>query len=126
MAARGNRSGAVGVELTGARSAGDASGGRRRQAKPGGGGGLGNKVTLMVGQFVNQISGRSGERVDHLTLTTTNGDKVDGGGNGGGPFDETIPTGSFLLGFAGRSGSELDQIQFVFGKPQQASWAPRP
>jgi hypothetical protein len=88
----------------------------------GNGGDLGNKVTLMLGQYVTAISGRSGSRVDHLTLTTSNGDRVDGGRDGGSPFTESIPSGAILIGFAGRSGSELDQIQFVYGKLDKADW----
>lgn len=92
----------------------------------GDGGGLGNKLTLMAGQFVTRISGRSGARVDHLTFTITNGSTLDGGGNGGGPFDWSVPGGSFLLGFSGRSAAELDRIQFVYGSFAPATWVAPP
>jgi len=89
-------------------------------------GNVGGHIVLQAGQFVTQISVRSGESVDRLTLTTSNGDKVDGGGNGGaGPFTVPVPEKSFLLGFAGRSGADLDNIQFVFGSLSPATWRAR-
>ena len=90
----------------------------------GGGGSLGNKLNLMSGEFVTKVTGRSGARVDHLTITITNGGKVDGGGTGGNFFDWSVPTNSFVLGFKGRSARELDQITFIYAQFGAAKWTP--
>ncbi|HEU5412399.1 MAG TPA: jacalin-like lectin [Candidatus Angelobacter sp.] len=90
----------------------------------GNGGTLSGKLNLLPGQFIKNVSGRSGARVDHLTITAVSGEKIDGGGGGGSAFNWTVPAGTFMLGFSGRSGNELDQIQFVFGKFDPATWTP--
>jgi hypothetical protein len=88
----------------------------------GGGGGLSQKLTVMPGQFVSRITGRSGTRVDQLGFTLTDGRTVAGGGSGGGPFDWTATGADLVLGFSGRSGSRLDKFQPVVARLQPAKW----
>ena len=91
----------------------------------GDGGGLGNVLTLLEGQFVTKVEGRSGARVDNLKFTITDGRSVSGGGGGGGPFTFEPPAGAFIMGFSGRSGAELDRIEFVHAKLKPAIWRRR-
>nr|WP_199064073.1 hypothetical protein [Chromobacterium sp. ASV5] len=88
----------------------------------GGGGGLSQTLTLLPGQFVNRLWGRSGGYVDQLNLAISDGRSVGGGGNGGGAFDWRAPQGSVVLGFRGRSGKYLDQVSAVYATLQAASW----
>jgi hypothetical protein len=85
------------------------------------GGTLSAKLNLLSGEFVTNVAGRSGARVDHLIITSGT-EKIEGGGGGGSPFNWPVPNNTFMLGFAGRSGKELDQIQFVYGKFDSATW----
>jgi hypothetical protein len=98
--------------------------GRTWTAEHGGNGGRPvNQLDLTGAQFATQTSGRSGNRVDHLTIDFTGGNSFSGGGNGGDAFAVPVPAGSFLLGFAGRCYAELDQISFVYGSFQAATWS---
>jgi hypothetical protein len=76
--------------------------------------------------FVTDVAGRSGSRVDNLQVTITDGRRVGGGGSGGAPFDLANPSGYFTMGFHGRSGSELDAIGVTYGKLEPATWHPWP
>jgi hypothetical protein len=94
-----------------------------QQFKHGGdGGNLSALLTLLPGQFVTRIFGRSGEYVDNLTVQLSDGRTVGGGGGGGGPYDWSVPSGSFVLGFSGRSGGYLDQIQVIYATLAPAKW----
>lgn len=88
----------------------------------GGGGSEGNTLTLLGGQFICQLKGRCGARVDQLNITLTDGRSVGGGGSGGGEFTWTVPPGAFMLGFSGRCGAELDAVQGVFASFTAAKW----
>jgi hypothetical protein len=98
--------------------------GKKWTAEHGGTGGtLSAKLNLLHDQFVTNVAGRSGSRVDHLTISSGT-EKIEGGGSGGSPFNWTPSKDTFMLGFAGRSGTELDQIQFLSGKFESATWKP--
>jgi hypothetical protein len=89
----------------------------------GGGGGLSQTLTLLPGQFVTSLSGRSGEYVDQVRLTISDNRSLAGGGGGGGPFAWNVPSGSIVLGFSGRSGGYLDQVDAVYATLQSARWS---
>ncbi|MDN0084081.1 jacalin-like lectin [Crenobacter sp. SG2305] len=88
----------------------------------GGGGGQSQTLTLQPGQFITQVSGRSGRYVDQLRITISDGRSVGGGGGGGSAFDWTVPSGSVVLGFYGRSGKYLDQIGVTYATLKPAQW----
>lgn len=88
----------------------------------GNGGGASNVLTLLPGQFIQRLNGRSGARVDQLNITLTDGRSVGGGGGGGSAYDWSVPNGSFVLGFSGRSGAELDAVRAVYATFTPASW----
>jgi hypothetical protein len=89
----------------------------------GNGGSTGNTLTLLPGQFIQRLNGRSGARIDQLNITLTDGRSVGGGGGGGSPYDWSVPNGSFVLGFSGRSGAELDAVRAVFATFTPAKWS---
>lgn len=96
--------------------------GEWREEHGGNGGSAGNVLTLLPGQSVKSLTGRSGSRVDQLNITLSDGRSVGGGGNGGSPYNWSVPSGSFMLGFSGRSGSELDAVSAVYANFMPAKW----
>jgi len=80
-------------------------------------------VRLRQGEFITEVSGRFGGRVDQLTITTSGGQKVSGGAMGGTHvFRFTPPPGSFIVGFSGRSGNGLDSLVIHTASFQPAEW----
>ena len=77
------------------------------------GGNLGQPLFFQEGERINNISGRSGSRLDNIDIMTNFNNHVTGGGKGGGPFNMTIPQGEYVIGFNIRSGNEVDQIQVI-------------
>ena len=62
-------------------------GGQLALPKHGGDGGLETRFGLRSGEFITEISGRSGEFVDSLTIETNLGARIGLGGLGGGPVE---------------------------------------
>jgi hypothetical protein len=88
----------------------------------GGGGNLSQNLSLLPGQFVTKLAGRSGGYVDQFVVTLSDGRSVGGGGGGGDPFNWAASGGGIVLGFYGRSGRYLDQVGVVVGTLQAAKW----
>ncbi|SRR6266699_2875752 len=80
----------------------------------GGNGGLLTVITLNAGEFITEISGRTGSFVDSLMLKTNQGRIFRYLGGDGGPnpfrFHLDIRSGEEIFGFSGRSGQFLDAI----------------
>lgn len=93
-----------------------------RQYHGGNGGTLGPLLTLLPGQFITGISGRSSEYIDHLQIQISDGRTVGGGGNEGESYSWKVPENCFVLGFSGRSANYLDQIQINYAGFKPASW----
>jgi hypothetical protein len=100
----------------------DADGNAWTTQHGGGGGGLSQVLTILPGQFVTRIDGRTGARVDRLLYTLSDGRTLGGGGNGGSPFDWSAAAADIVLGFSGRSAARLDKIQPVVARLQPAKW----
>jgi hypothetical protein len=75
-------------------------------------------ATLNGDDYWSEFTVRAGEYVDHLTLVSKNGRKVDGGGDGG---DQAHQSGLRIISIAGRSGLYLDQISLDVVLGYQAS-----
>ena len=83
--------------------------------KHGGDGGIEARFGLRPGEFFTQISGRSGEFLDSLTLETNLGARLGFGGLGGGPVEgyEDPPDTDGpqeIVAFFGASGEFIDSI----------------
>ena len=67
-------------------------------------------------EFITQISGRSGSRLDQIKFTLNTGrESMAYGGGGGSPFTINV-AGSVLKAFYGKSGSEIDQLGCYFAE----------
>jgi Jacalin-like lectin domain len=93
--------------------------------KHGGDGGSEARLGLRSGEFITEISGRSGEFVDSLTIETNLGTRIGFGGPGGGPVEgyELPPDTESLqevVAFFGASGTLIDRIG-VHTRPHQGS-----
>jgi hypothetical protein len=73
----------------------------------GNGGGAQSALSLSSDEYIDQVTVRSGSRIDRLELRTNHGRTMVHGGSGGKP--RTLKN-IRVLGFGGRSGSELDQL----------------
>ena len=86
----------------------------------GSGGGL-EVLRLGRGEYINEIKGRYGARLDSLTIGVE-GKRADwtgfhaGGSGGSADFRYQAPYGMEIIGFRGRSGAELDAIGVVLRK----------
>lgn len=78
----------------------------------GGEGGAANTIMLADGEQVLELRGRSGERIDSLTIRTTMRTLGPFGGGGGTQDFALAPVGP-VLGLHGRSGAELDAIGVI-------------
>jgi hypothetical protein len=90
-------------------------GGQLALPKHGGDGGLETRFGLRPGEFITEISGRSGEFVDSLTVETNLGARIGFGGSGGGPVEgyEVPPDTDGqqeVVAFFGASGTFIDSI----------------
>jgi hypothetical protein len=89
--------------------------GKLELPKHGGEGGGEVSFGMRPGEFITEISGRSGEFVDSLTIETNFGLRVGFGGPGGGPVEGyELPPDSAgtqeVVAFFGGSGEYLDRI----------------
>ena len=90
-------------------------GGQLALPKHGGDEGLETRFGLRSGEFITEISGRSGQFVDSLTIETNLGARIGLGGLGGGPVEgyelppDTAGTQEVVALF-GASGTLLDRI----------------
>lgn len=67
---------------------------------------------FQTNEYIKNVSGKSGSKLDRLTIIT-NKKSFTYGGNGGSSFNISIPPSGFhVLGFFGRSGSKIDNIGF--------------
>ncbi|MED1663492.1 jacalin-like lectin [Brevibacillus laterosporus] len=82
---------------------------RAPQEFHGGNGGTQAIVFFEDDEHIIRITGRTGSRVDQLTITTNKRTYGSYGGNGGSPFEIDAAN---IGGFFGRSGSEIDAIGF--------------
>lgn len=83
--------------------------------KHGGDGGLETRIGLRPGEFITEISGKSGEFLDSLTVETNLGARLGFGGPGGGPVEgyEFPPETDGLqevVAFFGASGQFIDRL----------------
>lgn len=83
--------------------------------KHGGDGGLEMRLGLRPNEFITEISGRSGEFLDSLTLETNLGARVGFGGPGGGPVDgyelpPDVDGQQEVVAFFGASGTLIDRL----------------
>ena len=85
-------------------------------AKHGGDGGSCQTLVLSSGEFITEISGRSGQFVDSLVIRTNLGAVLTAGGTGGSlPFRYTAANDRVqIVGFMGRSGDFLDAFGVVY------------
>eukprot|EP01016_Furgasonia_blochmanni_P054832 TRINITY_DN9081_c0_g4_i2.p2 TRINITY_DN9081_c0_g4~~TRINITY_DN9081_c0_g4_i2.p2 ORF type:complete len:122 (+),score=32.00 TRINITY_DN9081_c0_g4_i2:65-430(+) len=67
-------------------------------------------INLDFGEKVTEISGRAGNIVDHLRITTSNGKVIDVGGTGGNPFFNLVPMGSRVVGIGGGTNGHLHNL----------------
>jgi hypothetical protein len=90
--------------------------GKQTVKKVGNAGGVKTKTTIKIksDDYINHISGRAGNYLDHLTIRTKKGQTIDVGGTGGSPFDLNIPEGSRVCAFQGGIGGHLHNISAVF------------
>lgn len=88
------------------------------------GGNYSNILSLSSGQFVTDISGRCGRRVDYLAIECSkNGQAIAGGGGGGDPFTSwKAPLGSVVVGFTGTSGGRVDSVGPLICTFERATW----
>ena len=88
--------------------------------KHGGGGGARKDLLLQPGEYITEVSGRSGDYVDSLTIRTggSRSQTMTWGGSGGSrSFDYKAPPGTQIVGFWGRSGQYLDAIGVNMATP---------
>jgi hypothetical protein len=90
-------------------------GGQLALPKHGGDGGLETRFGLRSGEFITEISGRSGQFVDSLTIETNLGARIGFGGSGGGPvegyeFPPDTESPQEVVAFFGASGVFIDRI----------------
>lgn len=91
-------------------------GGNLAFPKHGGDGGSETRFGLRPGEFITEISGRSGQFVDSLTVETNLGSRVGFGGLGGGPVEgyefppEADGPQQEVFAFHGASGQFIDSI----------------
>jgi hypothetical protein len=75
-----------------------------------------------VTSAVVHTQGWKGQGVDGVTITISDGRRLDGG-RPTSPSTTIAPdAGEFVMGFCGRSGEELDAVGLVFGKLKPATW----
>ncbi|MEE4247178.1 MAG: jacalin-like lectin [Kangiellaceae bacterium] len=65
---------------------------------------------LDTDEFIVSLSGRSGAVLDHLTIVTSKGKRLDVGGSGGNPFDLQIPQGFTIGAFKGGYGGHIHNL----------------
>ncbi len=88
--------------------------------KHGGGGGAPKDLLLQPGEYITEVSGRSGDYVDSLTIRTggSRSQTMTWGGSGGSrSFDYKAPPGTEIVFFWGRSGQYLDAIGVDIASP---------
>lgn len=80
-------------------------------------------LELLDWQFVTQISGYSGDFVDKLKITISDGRSIEGGGDqSDNAFRWDCPDDDIVLGFKGQCGGYINQIQAVYAILQPAKW----
>lgn len=91
-------------------------GGPVTYAHGGNGGSENPPFVLNDDEYITQISGRSGSRLDQIKFTLNSGrESLSYGGGGGSPFALKLD-GSVVKAFFGRSGSELDALGCDFAQ----------
>jgi hypothetical protein len=84
----------------------------------GGDGGEEETFLLEDGEYITEITGKSGEFVESLSIITNKRKSKKYGGDGGDKTFELQKSGQEVTGFCGRSGAYLDQIGiFVHKSP---------
>ena len=79
-------------------------------------GGMGGDPVSMtldveLGEFITEVSVRSGRYLDHVRISTNLRPKgFGGGGEGGAPFTFRAPPGQQIIGFWGRAGHFIDAL----------------
>jgi hypothetical protein len=95
----------------------DSAGNKVELPKRGGKGGKLNSVAFGSGEFIYEISGKYGEKVDSLTIRANfKADRFDphfGGGGGDVLYKYTAPQGMEIMGLCGRSGDKIDAIGII-------------
>jgi hypothetical protein len=81
------------------------------------------EMQLGPGVGIARIEAKTGTRVDHLTLTTTDGQSLGGGGDKGNrSLLWECASNEVVLGFSGRAGSELDALRAVIAVFGPLKW----
>ena len=97
--------------------------------KHGGGGGHPQDLLLQPGEYITEVSGRSGDYVDSLTIRTggSRSQTMTWGGSGGSrSFDYKAPPGTEIVFCWGRSGQYLDAIGVDTASPVSNPPPPNP
>ena len=81
-----------------------------RSQPHGGGGGGPFSMKCPQNDYVTQITGRSGKRLDNIGIQCKGGRRLAKGGGGGGAFTHSCPAGYNKM--SGRNGSRVDQVTF--------------
>jgi len=80
----------------------------------GGNGGMPTQVVLADNEYITDVFGSAGTRVDQINFRTNLGNSFGPyGGNGGAPF-HFKGDGLALRGVTGRSGEKIDQLTFIW------------
>lgn len=85
----------------------------------GGGGGSRRDLVLQPGEYITEVSGRSGDYVDSLTIRTggSRSQTMTWGGTGGTrSFSYVAPPGTQIFGIWGRSGEYVDRIGLLIAR----------
>lgn len=86
-------------------------------ARHGGSGGARSEFNLSEGEYITQISGSYGGKVDSILFGTNKRTSKEYGGEGGcAHYSYEAPEGYEIVGFYGRSGSLIDAVGIVLSK----------
>jgi Jacalin-like lectin domain len=81
----------------------------------GSGGGIYHALTLKPGEYITEVTGRKGNRVDELCFSVNGQPRTCYGSGNGADFFQISSSGRPLRSFNGRGQGEIDRIGFSFG-----------
>ena len=67
-------------------------------------------LNLAPGEFITEITGRAGNIIDFIKISTSYGQKIELGGYGGNPFGNLVNAGSRIVGFGGGINGHLHNL----------------
>lgn len=76
----------------------------------------GNGKVLILGydEYISEISGGFGSKLDSLNIYTNAGRYFQNGGSGGVPYKYQAPDGYSIIGFCGRAYNRIDAIGILY------------